>query len=83
MGWGLVTNGGPLQNSLQSDLIVPVDNRDCERVFGPQVDINSQRCAVGTAGQGICIGDDGGPMIIHRYFIQQYVAASRLRQHRT
>ena len=62
-GWGRTTLDGSLVSTLQSTLLTPYQDATCTAVYGDAVDTQRQRCAGGDAGRGMCIGDDGGPML--------------------
>lgn len=65
-GWGQTSNPGSLANTLQWASLTTLSNADCRSRLAPSNAarvFESNICTFSRAGQGICNGDGGGPLV--------------------
>jgi len=65
IGWGKLSQGGTMANTLQKVQLPVVSDEDCGSVYGEDRVAESMVCAGGMAegGKDSCQGDSGGPLI--------------------
>ncbi|CAO1353413.1 unnamed protein product [Diamesa hyperborea] len=71
-GWGQTSNPGLLANTLQWATLTTITNDDCRSRFGASNAakvFDSNICTFTRAGQGICNGDGGGPLVANGQLI--------------
>lgn len=71
-GWGQTSNPGALANTLQWASLTTLTNADCRSRFAaPNAArvFESNICTFSRAGQGICNGDGGGPLVANGQLI--------------
>uniref|UniRef100_A0A1L8EJ55 Putative serine protease 53-like protein n=1 Tax=Haematobia irritans TaxID=7368 RepID=A0A1L8EJ55_HAEIR len=67
-GWGRISYTGPMSPLLKHHTLVSLDNKDCRKWINGYVP-ESAICFVGSADNGICNGDSGGPAVYNNQLV--------------
>ena len=69
IGWGTISNDGPLSNTLQTVNLPLVQLATCRKQLGTSLPA-TVFCAGGQGGQDTCAGDSGGPLFVESNGVQ-------------
>jgi len=75
-GWGYLTEGGPVSDTLQELNITIISDAECNRIhteigFGDPTITDVMLCAGGEEGKDACAGDSGGPFSVEENNIHE------------
>ncbi|GJQ83330.1 hypothetical protein Trydic_g15638, partial [Trypoxylus dichotomus] len=64
-GWGRLYAGGPIPNQLQYINLRTLLNTECQQRWGSIPVGDCEICTLTVAGEGVCNGDSGSPLVIN------------------